>query len=457
MPRPKSLKPAYCHHKSSGRAYVTLDGARVYLGTFGSQESQDKYDRLIGEWIARGRQCVSEPQQRDASTLTVGQLLAAYWAWAKTYYVAPAHGPDGEPLVKPDGSPLTEPAGELTNYRHAMQPLKRLYGATRATEFGPLALRALVNEFVRIGWCRNHVNRQLGRIKAIFKWGVSQELIPPAVHQALITVPGLRAGKSSARETAPVRPVPLEQVEAVLPHVSTQVAAIIRLQLLTGARGGELLVMRTRDIDTSGKVWVYRPRSHKTAHHGHKREIFLGPQAQEVLRPFLKPDLAAFVFSPADAEAERLAQRRAGRKTPVRYGNSIGTNRKRRPKWKPRARYDKCTYAQAIDRACEVAWSPPTHLARGRKQTPGRKKGRWETPAEWKSRLGPERWAELNRWRRVHHWHPHQLRHTAATRLRREFGLETARILLGHQSAEMTEVYAEADVARAAEVMGQVG
>ncbi|HBG27611.1 MAG: hypothetical protein A2Y10_15765 [Planctomycetes bacterium GWF2_41_51] len=44
--------------------------------------------------------------------------------------------------------------------------------------------------------------------------------------------------------------------------------------------------------------------------------------------------------------------------------------------------------------------------------------------------------------------HPHQLRHNAATFLRKEFGLETARIILGHKLALITEVYAEMDQQR---------
>lgn len=34
----------------------------------------------------------------------------------------------------------------------------------------------------------------------------------------------------------------------------------------------------------------------------------------------------------------------------------------------------------------------------------------------------------------VPHWHPHQLRHNAATALRREHGIEVARVILGHRS-----------------------
>jgi integrase len=57
----------------------------------------------------------------------------------------------------------------------------------------------------------------------------------------------------------------------------------------------------------------------------------------------------------------------------------------------------------------------------------------------------------------IPHWHPNQLRHNAATRLRREFGLDAARAVLGHSSPAVTEVYAELDEAKAAEVMGRVG
>ena len=43
----------------------------------------------------------------------------------------------------------------------------------------------------------------------------------------------------------------------------------------------------------------------------------------------------------------------------------------------------------------------------------------------------------------VAHWHPNQLRHTAATDVRQRFGLEAAQILFGHAKANVTQVYAE--------------
>jgi integrase len=57
----------------------------------------------------------------------------------------------------------------------------------------------------------------------------------------------------------------------------------------------------------------------------------------------------------------------------------------------------------------------------------------------------------------IPHWHPNQLRHNAATRLRREFGLDVARAALGHSSPVVTEVYAEMDWAKAAEAMERFG
>src|SRR5262249_29487116 len=150
-----------------------------------------------------------------------------------------------------------------------------------------------------------------------FKWAVENELVPASVHHGLRTVAGLRRGRCDVRESEPVRPAPEAMVEAVRPHVARQVWTMIELQLLTGMRPGEATSMRTRDLDTSGKVWVYTPESHKTEHHGKRRAIYIGPRAQSVLRPWLRTDLASYLFSPAEAEAERRASQRVHRKTKV--------------------------------------------------------------------------------------------------------------------------------------------
>ncbi|MFV0446640.1 MAG: tyrosine-type recombinase/integrase, partial [Planctomycetaceae bacterium] len=58
---------------------------------------------------------------------------------------------------------------------------------------------------------------------------------------------------------------------------------------------------------------------------------------------------------------------------------------------------------------------------------------------------------------KVGRWYPHRLRHTAATFIRKEFDVETARIILGHSSLKVTEIYAERDENLALAAMQRVG
>lgn len=213
------------------------------------------------------------------------------------------------------------------------------------------------------------------------------------------------------KEKHPVGPVPDADVGAVRPHVSRQVWAMIELQRLTGMRPGEAVLMRTGDLDTSGDVWIYVPSRHKTEHHGKTREIFIGPKGQEILRPWLRTDRVAYLFSPAEAMHELRAAMRARRKS--RIQPSQRDRSKGRPRKAPGVRYTVASYRKAIQAAC-------------------RKAG-------------------------VARWHPHQLRHTAATEIRKRFGLEASRVVLGHEDVRATQIYAEEDRDRGVEVMRQIG
>jgi integrase len=391
--------PSYRLHRQSGQAVVTLPddlGRRrdVLLGKHGSRESNDEYARVIAEWQAKGRKIAR------ATEITVNELMTMYWTWAEKYYGR---------------------REEMANIRISFRPLKFLYGTTLARELGPLALKA-VRELMVTGYehpqngaqgslARKNVNDRIGRIKRLVKWGVGEELLPPAVFQGLQAVDGLRWGKTQARESPPIKPVPQAYVDAVLPKVSAQVAAMIDLQLLTAMRPGEACIVRGCDLETSGRVWIYRPQRHKTEHHGHTREIYLGPQAQKIIKPFLRPDLQTFLFSPAEARAEHFRQLRANRQTKVQPSQVC--RKKKQPKKLPGDFYTVASYRRAIARACEKAGVPS--------------------------------------------WHPHQLRHNAATNLRKQHGIELARIILGHSTAFTTEIYAEQDRAAAVEVIAKIG
>jgi len=281
----------------------------------------------------------------------------------------------------------------------------------------------------------------------MFKWAVGDELVPGHVLHALQAVPGLRKGRGDAREPEPVKPVSMELIEAVEPYVSRQVWAMIQLQLLTGARSGELTIMRPCDVERSGKVWVYRPEQHKTAHHGHHRRIYIGPKAQRVLAPFLLRDPEAYCFCPIEAVQEWRRQAYQNRVTPPEQGNGPGTNCKDNPKWTPGWRYKTDTYRVAIVRGCDRAFPAPEPLARRED----------ESKARWQKRLTKKQKKELALWRKAHRWHPHQLRHNYATDVRKQFGLEAAQILLGHSKADVTQIYAERDMTRAATVAAKIG
>lgn len=380
--------PAYTHHKPSGRARVRIDGNDIYLGPHGSDESHREYARVIAEWHASRK--VSRVDQ-----LTVDELAILYMDFAAIHY-------------RKNG----QATSELSLVRLALRPLLDLYGPTLVQEFGPLRLKAVRRRMIELGYCRVSINRHVGRVRRMFKWAVAEELVLVSVYQSLLAVSGLQAGRTEAKESDPVLPVPIEHVAAVRRLVSRQVWAMILLQLRTGARPGEIRNIRSGDICMKGPVWEYRFNLHKTAHHQKQRTIYIGPKGQRIIKRFLTKSANEFLFSPADAKAEYGQLRRENRKTPITPSQR---HRRRKPdaERKPSNLYSKYSYRQAIAKACEKAGVP--------------------------------------------HWTPNQLRHTAATKIRELYGIEIARIILGHSNLSTTEVYAEQDRQQAINAMVEVG
>lgn len=362
---------------------------------------------------------------------TVAAIVRLFGQHAAAYYRAP------------DGKPTSE----VGAYRPVLNLVRAVCGRKAARDFAPLDLKAIRQAMIAKGWHRKSINISVGRVKRVFKWAVAEGLAPAHVHHGLLAVAGLRAGRTEAKESEPIKPVADAIIQATLPFLTPTVAAMVKLQRLTGARPGEVCALRTCDVDRAKAVWTYTPAKHKTAHHGRERVIFIGPKAQEVLWPFLKFDGSAFCFSPIESERQRRAELHARRKTPVGQGNAIGTNRCARPKRPMKDHYDVTSYRRAIARACEVALGPAPPL--------GKMEG--ETVAAWKRRLTPRQKAELGIWRKNNLWHPHQLRHSAAKEIRQRFGIEAAQAVLGHASLSATEVYAGRDAAMAATVAQKIG
>jgi len=387
------------------------------LGKHGTADSRQEYARVIAEWEANGGRL---PQRTGGlADITVNELILAYWRFAEGYYLKNG-----------------QPTSQLNRVRLSLKPVKELYGRVLVQDFGPLSLKAVRQRMVDAGWVRRYINACVGCVKRMFKWGVENELVPPSVFHGLQAVAGLKHGRCEAAEGQPVRPVSDEHVDAALPFMTPPVRAMVQVQRLTGMRPGEVAIMRPCDIDRSNpKLWLYRPESHKTEHHGADRVICLGPKAQAVILPLLLRPADAYLFSPREALADLRAKQRQARKTKVQPSQL--DRRKRNPRRLPGEHYPVCGYSHAVrkaitrantDRACKPCkeLEPKVRCA--------------------KCQAGA-----------IPHWHPHQLRHTKATEIRRECGLDAARAVLGHRSPAITEVYAELDASKAAEVMERLG
>jgi integrase len=435
--RRKGELPRYRLHKQSGQAIVSLPLGNghyrdMLLGPFNTEQSQREYARVIDEWLANGGLVLSSRLSPGTADRTINELILAYWPAVEEYY------------RHPDGAPTQE----VDNIRLGLRRLRQHYGHTAAATFDSLALEALREAMIRDGLCRGRINKDVGRIKRLFKWASAKKLVPLATYQGLLTVGGLRAGRSAAKETEPVRPVTDELIEMTLPQLTPPVQAMVQLQRCTGMRPGEVVVMRGCDIDTRGPIWTYRLGSdwgptgkHKTAWRGHGRSVLIGPRGQQVLRPWLRADPQAHLFQPKEGRAAHNAERRTKRKSKV-PPSQAQRQPKRNPKKAPRDRYTVSTYDQAVAAGCRKAHCltcAACHRQDGEKRR------------DWLARVVQCEGLKTC------HWHPNQLRHRAATEIRREAGLDAARVVLGHRSPQITELYAELDVSRAAQVMELLG
>ncbi|MDB5346823.1 MAG: site-specific tyrosine recombinase XerC [Schlesneria sp.] len=351
MPRPVSSIPQVRLHKPSGQARVRHDGREYYLGPYGSQEASRRYSELLLK-LSGG---VAKPEVAKF-TKSVNEIALLFLDFAATYYVKNGRQTD-----------------EVFCIRSAIRALMNLFGEIPASDFGPLALKAVRQAMVENGLSRIYVNKSVGRIRRAFRWACENELVSPTVLHGLQSVSPLLAGRTTAKDYAPRRPVPQDQIDSVKQVVPNRTADLIELQLLTGARSGEILSLTPSMIDRSEAVWLARLKDHKTSHHGKERVLVFGPQAQLILRKYLSVHPSARMF-------------------------------KIRRSW----------YGHSVRAACEGLGIKPA-------------------------------------------WTPHWLRHTAATRLREQYGLEAAQIMLGHSRADMTQLYAALNLAKAVEVALEAG
>ncbi|MFM7096262.1 MAG: tyrosine-type recombinase/integrase [Gemmataceae bacterium] len=253
------------------------------------------------------------------------------------------------------------------------------------------------------------INQRIQRVIRMFKWATEEEIIPLGINIAasLAAVPLLRNGRFGVKPPRRIQPARQEDLDKVLPHLTPQTRAMVELIALTGMRSSDACGMRPIDIDRSGDVWKYRPRKFKrSAIDGQKpRTIYLGARAQVIIHPFLKgraPE--ANLFSPAESMANLRAMQKR---------RPCSKERVKNPKRLPGESYDSQALYHAVRAAAEKAG--------------------------------------------IGEFFPNQLRHMAATRFRSLFGIEDAKILMGHGSIATTEIYAEQDSMRSIRIVREIG
>lgn len=291
MGRKSVWPPRITLHAASGQARVRWQNRDYYLGKWDSEEARGRYAALLLELSAPpGASTAHPPRIPGASTgLLVCDVLARWCVHARSYY--------------------SERGRERQQYAQALRPLERLFGLVPAREFDAVRLRQLQQAMLdgswmtaedrahpmvpRFGgWARRVVNGRLTRVRTVWRWAEGQGLVPPGTWQALRAVECVRRNRPGARDPVRARTTTLGEVKLVCRHLTVTLRACLLVQFWTGMRSAEVRTMRAGDVDTSGQVWRYVPRAHKTDYLGHTKAVFIGPRAQAVLRPLLALALA---------------------------------------------------------------------------------------------------------------------------------------------------------------------
>lgn len=417
MSQQKKQPPKYGRHKASGQACVYVNGREVYLGKHGSPKSHERYREFVEKWLAEQAEAAPKQEAADAEealartinapnlrekrrsggVVTLDELIFVYRRHARGYYVK---------------------NGKVTREAELVEEVTGLLGAQhgkRSVEaFGPVDLDEFREWLIdEKDWARKNLNKQIVRLVGMFKWAVKKELCTPDAHLRLAALGGLKKGRTRARETPDVAPVDDVTLEKTLPALPEIVADMVRFQRLTGTRPEEVCAVRPCDLERVGEVWLYRPGGHKTEHHDRDRLVAVGPRAQELLAPYLQRDPEAYCFSAAESVRRARLRQQALRRKNGYVLTKIKTREAAAKKRMPANRYEVSSYRVAIRRACNKLGLPV--------------------------------------------WTPNQLRHTAATEIRKLYGLEAAQVICGHAQADVTQVYAERDLRLAIRVAGEVG
>lgn len=388
--------PTYRKH-SRGIGFVEFKGKRYYFNghKFGSPESLEMYADFI--------RLNCRPHEANQVLAPKAKTETRLYELAEKFL---------ERAEKKYGKAKSN--SEYFAYESMLCDLVELFGSLLIRDFGPIHIeefRQWIIDNPRIityktGTTRKidrsvaHANKLVKRIIHVLKFGVSVEMVTGEKYLACSTV---EAQKTKRKKRLPVE---YKYVAAVLPHCSQVIKAMILLQWHTGVRSTNICDLTPSQIGRSGEfseVWKWTISDHKTDGLGEDLIIWIGPKAQEVVTPFLERASDQFCFRVEES---------TGRK--MRRSENYSAN----------------TYKQAIQRALGKLADPVI-----------------------KEPFNRKKFLEAG----IHYWTPHQMRHSRATSIRNEFGIEAAQAVLGHASIDATQIYSQRRLELAREIAKKSG
>ena len=349
-----------CHHKLTNRGYVTYERKRHYVpGRWPSDLKkapaviEEGYRLLVRKLL--GDQTAKDVAEQMAlpGDLTIAELCKLYLKSCQK----------------------NEDHRTFSVMKSVVKPLVRFSTHLPAKDFGPLKLQEFRNRLIKTGYdrikpstgkvthheyTRSGINYFAKRVKKIFRWAVTQELYPAEQLHALQAVLPLRKGRTAAPEAKEITQVTDVIINQTLPHLPPPIAAMVKIQRLSGMRPGEVCRLSMPEIDrTDPECWIYIPAEHKTAHLNKHRVVAFVSEAQRVLEPWLREDDKP-LFSPQEWMSERKRIMRENRKSKVQP--SQVDRSKANPSRRPGDAYTTFSYGKVIAQACKAhnipCWCP---------------------------------------------------------------------------------------------------
>lgn len=279
------------------------------------------------------------------------------------------------------------------NVRSALRHLRRLYGDTAAADFGPKALRRVQASMIEADLSRSTVAAYIKILRRAFRWAATEELLPAEVAYK-VSLPN-EAMRDDMRTARQAAPVPPVADDLVNRTLPHLPAVVADLVRVLRLSGA-----RPSEVCglSAGMLDTTGPLwvATLTAH----KTAWRGKTRTLVFGPKAQAVLRPYLATAHDLAAP-LFSPRAAVAASGKDGAWCGD------------RYTEGTLRQAVHNACARGGIPP--------------------------------------------WNPGQVRHTAATEVRKRFGSEHASAMLGHADLNTTLIYAEGQTEiarRVAEAMG---